>query len=94
MKKNLVLGMIILFVVILSLSDGSCTQNQRARNFGGTETITLEPGIRLVNATWKGKDGSDLWLLTKKDSTKATTYSFKEKSNFGVLQGEVIIIEQ
>lgn len=92
MKKNLVLGMIILFTVIVCVS--SCTQNQIVRKFGGTETITLDPGVRLVNATWKGKEGSDLWLLTKKDSTKATIYSFKEKSNFGVFQGEVIIVEQ
>ena len=72
----------------------SCTENQNARTFGGTETIDLEEGVRLVNVTWKGKEGSDLWILTKKDTTKATTYYFKEKSNFGVMEGEVIIIEK
>ena len=84
--------------VLLGLSAivlfASCTENQKARAFGGTETINLEPGVRLVNMTWKGKDGSDLWVLTKKDTTAPTTYSFKEKSNFGVWNGEVIVIEK
>ena len=86
--KKIVLGLL----GIISLA--SCTENQKARAFGGTETIQLEEGVRLVNLTWKGKDGSDLWILTKKDTTKATTYYFKEKSNFGVWNGEVIVIEK
>ena len=73
-----------------------CTENQMAKNFGGTETITLEPGKRLVNITWKGGEGiANLWILTKVDpETKPTTYSFKEKSGGGLLEGEVIIIEK
>jgi hypothetical protein len=87
--KKVLLG---LFGIVLLVS---CTGNQRARTFGGTETIQLEEGVRLVNVTWKGREGGgDLWILTKKDTTKATTYSFKEKSNFGVMEGEVIIIEK
>jgi hypothetical protein len=72
----------------------SCTQNQMVRQFGGSEIIQLNPGDRLVNVTWKGKSGTDLWILTKKDTTTPTQYSFKEKSNFGVLEGEIIIIEK
>jgi hypothetical protein len=72
----------------------SCTENQMARQFGGSETIELNPGDRLVNVTWKGKSGTDLWILTKKDTTAPTQYSFKEKSNFGVWEGEIIIIEK
>ena len=41
-----------------------------------------------------GKNGSDLWILTKKDTTVATTYYFNEKSSFGVLEGQVIINEK
>jgi hypothetical protein len=37
MKKFLTLA------VILTVLFSSCTDNQRARNFGGTETIKLEP---------------------------------------------------
>ncbi len=70
----------------------SCTENTRARVWGGTETIELDSGVRLVNVTWK--EGSSLWILTKKDTTKASTYSFSEKSNLGVMEGQVIIIEK
>ena len=69
----------------------SCTENNRARNWGGSETIQLDEGIRLVTATFKG---NDLWILVKKDTTLPNTYYFKEKSNFGVMQGQVIIIEK
>lgn len=90
-----------LFIILVS-SFGlmSCTENQMAKNFGGKETITLEKGARLVNITWKstgtgGSTASSLWILTKKDTATApTTYSFKEKSDFGIMEGEVIIIEK
>ena len=55
----------------------SCTENQNACNFGGTETVNLDEGDRLVNITWKG---NDTWLLVKRDTTKPTTYTFQEKS--------------
>ncbi len=83
-----------LFIIaIAAISLVSCTENQRARSFGGTEVINLEAGTRVVNVTWKGKDAS-LWILTKKDTTKATTYYFTEKSGFGVMEGQVIINEK
>jgi hypothetical protein len=81
--------------IILMVGLLSCTENQMARQFGGSETIELNPGDRLVNVTWKGKESTDLWILTKKDTTVLPTqYSFKEKSNYGVLEGEIIIIEK
>lgn len=74
----------------------SCTENSKARMWGGTETIQLDPGKRLVNITWKSTDktGSDLWILTKQDTTKPSTYLFEEKSSFGIMEGKVIIIEK
>ncbi len=93
MKK--LLGVWIVALTIMTLIYG-CTENQSARNYGGTETVQLEKGVRLVNVTWKGDEQlGSLWILTKKDTTiKPTTYSFKEKSNFGVMEGTVIIIEK
>lgn len=83
-----------LFIIaIAAISLASCTENQRARSFGGTEVINLEAGTRVVNVTWKGEDPS-LWILTKKDTTKATTYYFTEKSGYGVMEGQVIINEK
>ena len=86
--KKVLLGLLVITTIT------SCTQNNNARLWGGEETIHLETGERLINVTWKGKYDSDLWILTKQDTTKPTTYSFKEKSNFGVMDGEVIIIEK
>jgi len=62
----------------------SCTDNQRARQFGGTETVDIPEGRILVNCTWKEED---LWILTK-DTTTGKMY-FNEKSSFGVLEGEI-----
>lgn len=71
----------------------SCTENQVARSFGGTEVINLDAGIRVVNVTWKDEDAS-LWILSKKDTTKASTYYFTQKSGFGLIEGQVIINEK
>jgi len=84
--KKVLLGLFGIMMLV------SCTENTRARVWGGTETIELDSGVRLVNVTWK--EGSSLWILTKKDTTKPSTYYFKEKSSFGVMEGQVIIIEK
>jgi len=78
MKKILIIAA----VAIVFLA--SCTDNMRARQFGGTETVDIPEGRILVNCTWKQ---SDLWVLTK-DTTTGKMY-FNEKSNFGVLEGEI-----
>lgn len=67
--KKLLLGAILLFSVL------SCTDNQRARTFGGEETIELPKNRVLLNATWKQ---ADLWLLTK--DTLTNEVFFNEKS--------------
>ena len=73
-------------VAITLLALASCTDNQRARNFGGTETIKIEPQEKFINITWK-KD--NLWVIVQ-DTITGTIYA-KEKSSFGVIQGKVII---
>ena len=88
------IGMVIGAITIGALMYG-CTENEMARNFGGTETVELPAGRRLVNITWKGDKGAaNLWVLTKEDTTKPTTYFFEEKSGYGVMEGKVIIKEQ
>lgn len=76
--KKLLLGAILLFSAL------SCTDNQRARTFGGEETIELPKNRVLLNATWKQ---ADLWLLTK--DTLTNEVFFNEKSNWGVLEGTI-----
>lgn len=87
-KRILLIGFLLICVMMLLTS---CTGNQRARQLGGTETVTLEPNQRVVNITWKE---TNLWILTKQDTTKPITYEFKEHSGFGLIQGKVIIVEQ
>jgi len=71
-------------VALLVLSLFSCTANERARNFGGTETVKLPENRVLVNCTWKQ---DDLWLLTK-DTITGKMY-FNEKSSWGMMEGEI-----
>lgn len=37
----------------------ACTQNQRARSYGGTETIIVAKNEEILNASWKG---DQLWV--------------------------------
>lgn len=69
-----------------------CTQQQRAKGWGGTATINLPAGEQLVTATWKE---THLWYLTTKRPTNVPprTYTFKESSSFGMVEGTVIIQE-
>lgn len=78
-------------VALLLTATVSCSDNQMARGYGGSFNIDLKPNERVSNVTWKG---TDLWILTKQDTTKPTTYTFKEKSTWGVLEGEITINEQ
>lgn len=64
----------------------SCTDNQRARSFGGTETIKIEPQEKFINITWKQ---DNLWVIVQ-DTITGTIYA-KEKSSLGIIQGKVII---
>lgn len=84
MKKVLyVLPLLVLF---------GCTENQRAKSWGGDATLDLPKGEKLVNVTWKE---SQLWYLTRpmKSEETAETYVFHESSNYGVMEGTVTITE-
>jgi uncharacterized lipoprotein YehR (DUF1307 family) len=87
---NTISSLILMLVVIILLLS-SCTDNQRTRSFGGVETVELKSGERLVNVTWKQ---DDLWVLTKQDTTRPSTYTFQEKSSYGVLEGTIVIKEK
>lgn len=88
MKK---LFYLLMMVTIMSLA--SCTENTRARSFGGESTIQLTPGAALVNVTWKE---NNLWILvnTRDKNVAPSTYYFIEKSSFGAIEGKIIIKEQ
>jgi len=82
--------LIIFLITVISLV--SCDQYV-TRNLGGNSTIKLEPGEKLVEATWKGD--ADLWYLVEPmDSDYVPKIKiFKESSVAGVLEGTVTFIE-
>jgi hypothetical protein len=86
MKKTL----LILFTAVTLVG---CTDNERVRYWGGKATTNLPSGQKLVTVTWKEKD---LWILTKTMTTNdvAETYTFKESSNLGLIEGTVVIVEK
>jgi hypothetical protein len=76
-----------LFIIaIVAISTVSCTDNQLAKHFGGTEEIKLKPNEIVLNVTWKD---TEMWICTK-DTVTNITY-FREKSNWGVMEGTVIL---
>lgn len=84
---------IIATITVAAFALTACTQNQRARQFGGTARIDLPPRKKLVNATFKQ---DDLWILTRdaKQGEKPERYEFVENSSWGILEGTVIITEK
>ena len=88
MKKVLTLFVFALSIAVLTIS----CDNVMSRKFGGSTTINLEKGQKLVEATWKE---DSLWYLTEPmDSNYVPkTKTFKEDSNFGVLEGTVTFVE-
>ena len=70
----------------------SCTENQRAKSLGGTSTIDLPKGQKLVNVTWKE---DEMWYLTRpmKSDETAVSYTYQEESSIGLLEGTVILKE-
>jgi len=85
MKKFLI-GLVALFCLC------SC-DHYVTRKFGGSTNITLEPGEKLVEATWKE---GDLWYLVEPmDSDYVPkTKVLKENSMYGVMEGKVVFIER
>lgn len=71
----------------------SCTENERARSFGGTTQIALPAGQKLVNATWKE---SNIWYLTRpmREGEQPERYTFHEDSTYGINQGTVYFQEK
>lgn len=86
MKRVLLTGIIMMVTGIVLLALASCTDNERARRFGGTEQVELKPNEVVLNVTWKE---NEMWICTK-DTTTNTVY-FREKSSWGVMEGTIIL---
>lgn len=81
----------ILLIALISVVTG-CSEQTRAKNWGGTMHVDLPNGKKLVTVAWKE---SDLWYLTKdmKESDTPETFYFNEDSRWGLVEGTVIITE-
>lgn len=86
MKKKILMLITVFSVVLLS----GC--QSMTKDFGGTTTIDLPPNTKLEEITWKD---ANLWYLTRPmgDDDIAEIHTFQESSEFGLIEGKVIIIE-
>lgn len=89
MKKVFIALTLLIFALTLS----GC-QND-ARIAGGTATIDVDPGKRIIPYTVQWDKGNNIWYLTEDAPAdyQPKTYVFKESSNLGMMQGEIIIVE-
>lgn len=80
---------ILLLIAVLALV--AC-DNYISRNLGGSTTIHLKPGERLVEVTWKE---NSIWYLTEPMDSDyiPKTKIFREDSNLGIAEGDVTFIE-
>lgn len=69
-----------------------CTENSRAKAWGGSMTERLPCGQKLFDVTWKE---SSLWYATRvmRSDESPETYTFVEESGFGLVEGKVTFIE-
>lgn len=89
MKKFLVTVIVSIVIVFSFLS---CTENQRARTFGGTAIVNVEPGKKVIMATWKNEDL--FYLVEDMDSDYVPhEKTLIESSSFGVIESKVVFKE-
>lgn len=91
--RNLMRWIPVFIIVIVSMYIlGSCTEQQRAKSWGGTMKVELPKGQKLVHVTWKE---SELWYLTEpmEEGYVPKTKTFQEDSKFGVIEGKILFIE-
>lgn len=82
-----------LLIALLAMTSFGCSQNEIAKQFGGTMEVTIPANEKFVNVTWKD---TNLWVVTRPRKAGETpeTYNFKENSPLGILEGTVKITEQ
>lgn len=91
MKKKIIIFTSCLLLMTILLT--GCSENERARAWGGSMTIELEPGQKLEMITWKD---NELWYLTRPmwEDEEPETHTFQEESEYGIIEGKVIIKER
>ena len=85
--------LILTLALALSIFGIGCTENYKAKQMGGNIRKELPVGEKLVMVTWKEER---FWILTRKRQSNEIpqTYTFKQDSPFGVIEGTVTLIER
>lgn len=80
----------LMVILLLVIAFSGC--NVLTRYAGGTTTLKLPAGKKLINITWKD---ANIWYLTRdmKVSDVPETYEFKESSMNGIAEGTVVVVE-
>ena len=94
MNKRLLQAITIPGIIFLFWLMTGCTEQQRAKQFGGSTKIEVPANKKFVNITWKS--GGDIWVVTRDrelSDTKQVFY-FTESSSWGLLEGSIVIIEK
>ena len=69
----------------------ACTENERAKRFGGVMQVSVPCGERVYDVTWKE---TELWYATEPmGELSPRTTTFREKSSFGAWEGKIIFKE-
>lgn len=86
--KKLILSLTVASIGLLS----GCSAQHMVRQYGGTDTIDLPAGKKLVQANWEGEH---LWYLLRSAKTgeKPEVLEFKESRSYGGRSGTVIFRE-
>lgn len=90
MKRDITMLLIVLLLGAIGICATNC--NWIAKSAGGTITVNVQKGQKLINATWKD---SNMWILTRnmKPEEIPEKYTFQEYSNFGLIEGTVYLVE-
>ena len=85
--------MCLCLAMALAISFSSCTENQRAKRWGGSMTVNVEPGYEVMMATFK--EDADMWYMVRKmsDDYVPTDKILIENSAWNVWEGRVTFHE-
>jgi hypothetical protein len=73
-----------LIILIVSIFLLSCTDNGRARAFGGKLHIDINSGEKVISASFK--ENGDLWYLVELPNGNT---ELREYSKYGIMSGKV-----
>lgn len=70
----------------------ACTENERAKSFGGTMNLALPCGQKLTQITWKE---DTLWYATRpmREGEVPENTTFHAETGLGLLEGKVEVTE-